>query len=92
MVESVEHHLPHMLTIDTVAKGSTSIWFEAPDGINTEEVSWLAARNSILIEPGAVHFTTKNPPQNFFRLGFSAIEAHKIEPGIAALKNVFAHF
>ncbi|MDB4837185.1 PLP-dependent aminotransferase family protein [Marinomonas sp.] len=92
MVESVEHHLPHMLTIDTVAKGSTSIWLEAPDGINTEEVSWLAARNSILIEPGAVHFTTKNPPQNFFRLGFSAIEAHKIEPGIAALKNVFTHF
>jgi GntR family transcriptional regulator/MocR family aminotransferase len=92
MVESVEQHIPHMLTAETVAKGSTSIWLEAPDGVNTEEVSWLAARKSILIEPGAVHFTTKNPPQNFFRLGFSAIEAHKIEPGIAALKNVFAHF
>ncbi|MBD5771659.1 MocR-like pyridoxine biosynthesis transcription factor PdxR [Marinomonas colpomeniae] len=92
MVESVEQHLPHMLTADTVAKGSTSIWLEAPDGVNTEEVSWLAARKSILIEPGAVHFTTKNPPKNFFRLGFSAIEAHKIEPGIAALKDVFTHF
>jgi GntR family transcriptional regulator/MocR family aminotransferase len=92
MVESVEYHLPHMLTEDTIAKGSTSIWLEAPDGINTEEVSWLAAHNSILIEPGAVHFTAKNPPQNFFRLGFSAIEAHKIEPGISALKKVFSHF
>ena len=89
MVESVNRYIPQMNTLDNKNQGSTSIWLEANDDINTEEVSWLAAQNSILIETGEVHFMTENPPQNFFRLGFSAIEVHKIEPGIAALKRVF---
>jgi GntR family transcriptional regulator/MocR family aminotransferase len=92
MTDAVNLHLPHMNTTEHISQGATSVWLEAPDDVNTEEVAWLAARHSILIEPGAVHFTTENPPKNFFRLGFSAIEAHKIEPGIAALKDVFAHF
>jgi GntR family transcriptional regulator/MocR family aminotransferase len=92
ILDSVTRHLPDMLTTDKMSQGSTSVWLEAPKGTNTEEVAWLAARNSILMEPGAVHFTSENPPENFFRLGFSAIETHKIEPGIAALKKVFERF
>ncbi|MDX2422384.1 MAG: PLP-dependent aminotransferase family protein [Amphritea sp.] len=92
MVESVNRHLPHMRTTQEVNSGATSMWLKAPEGVNTEEVSWAAARNSILIEPGAIHFPIANPPKNYFRLGFSAIANHKIEPGIAALKKVFAQF
>jgi GntR family transcriptional regulator/MocR family aminotransferase len=92
MTDAVNLHLPQMNTTNNVSKGATSVWLQASKDVNTEEVAWLAARNSILIEPGAVHFTDDNPPKNFFRLGFSAIETHKIEPGIAALKDVFAHF
>ncbi|MBR7890218.1 PLP-dependent aminotransferase family protein [Marinomonas sp. A79] len=92
MIEAVNRHLPDMMTTQNVSQGATSVWLEAPNHVNTEEVAWLAARNSILIEPGAVHFSNENPPKNFFRLGFSAIETHKIEPGIAALKDVFDNF
>ncbi len=92
MVDSVDRHLAHMFTADKMNQGSTSIWLAAPESINTEEVSWIAARNSILMESGSIHFISDNPPQNFFRLGFSAIETHRIEPGIAALKKVFDQF
>ncbi|MCV2402408.1 PLP-dependent aminotransferase family protein [Marinomonas sp. C2222] len=92
MVDSVDRHLSHMFTADKMNQGSTSIWLAAPEDVNTEEVSWQAARNSILMESGAIHFISDDPPKNFFRLGFSAIETHKIEPGIAALKKVFDHF
>ncbi len=92
MVESVNRHLPHMHTTEEVSPGVTSMWLKAPEGINTEEVSWAAARHSILIEPGAIHFASDHPPKNYFRLGFSAIATHKIEPGIGALKQVFAQF
>lgn len=92
VIESVDRHLPHMRTADEIGQGVTSVWLKAPAGVNTEEVSWAAARKSILIESGAIHFACDNPPENYFRLGFSAIANHKIEPGIAALKEVFAQF
>ncbi|KZM41071.1 GntR family transcriptional regulator [Marinomonas sp. SBI22] len=92
MRDAVSQYLPHMYTVKNVSEGATSLWLEASPEVNTEEVAWLAARNSILIEPGAVHFINEEPPKNFFRLGFSAIENHKIEPGIHALKTVFEHF
>lgn len=92
MLESINRHLPEMRTSESVNLGATSAWLKAPETTNTEEVSWAAARNSILIEPGAVHFISDNPPDNYFRLGFSAIATHKIEPGIAALKKVFTQF
>lgn len=90
--DAIDRHLPDMRTSEHVSAGATSVWLKAPEHVNTEEVAWLAAQSSILMEPGAVHFTAQNPPQNYFRLGFSAIESHKIEPGIAALKHVFDHF
>ena len=45
----------------------------------------LAIEEGILIEPGDVFFHEENPPSNNFRLGYSAISAKKIEPGIKKL-------
>ena len=89
MVSAIEEHLPDMRTAPDVNLGATSMWLRAPEHLNTEEVSWVAARESILIEPGAIHFISEPQPKNYFRLGFSAIDAEKIEPGIAALKSIF---
>lgn len=92
MTGAINRHIPHMHPTNHAIGGITSVWLQAPANINTEEVAAQAARNSILMEPGAVHFTQNNPPNHFFRLGFSAIETHKIDPGIEALEKVFAQF
>ncbi len=91
MFNALQEYLPEMLT-SPLTPGCTSVWLEADETINTEHLSWQASRKSILIESGAIHFLRENPPQNFFRLGFSAIQVHKIEPGIAALSNLIRQF
>ncbi|TXS95715.1 PLP-dependent aminotransferase family protein [Parahaliea maris] len=88
MVQGVEQHLPGMLG-GSVSSGATSLWLRAPDGIDTQALAWRAAKNSVLIEPGGIHFASDNPPANYFRMGFSAIAAHKITPGIQALAASF---
>lgn len=89
MTESIKTYLPDMIMTEHLKNGITSIWLEADESINSEEIAWRASRHKILIEPGTIHFSTPSPPKNFFRLGFSAIETHKIEPGIRELGKVF---
>ena len=90
MSAALEEYLPSMITTP-ISNGSSSVWLEAFKEIDTEKLSWQASRKSILIEPGASHFLRESPPSHYFRLGFSAIAAHKIEPGIKALSEVIDH-
>ncbi len=46
------------------------------------------SRNTVVIEPGAVHFFGPKRPRNTFRLGFSSIPAEKIAPGIEKLAEI----
>lgn len=91
MVTGVDRHLPGMLGC-AVSSGATSLWLRAPQGVDTEALAWRAAKNSVLIEPGGIHFAGDKPPANYFRMGFSAIAAHKIAPGIQTLARSFDGF
>ena len=91
MEAALRHHLPHMMTGD-VSRGASSFWLRAPESVDTEALSWVAAREGVLIEPGAVHFLNQDPPRNYMRLGFSTIATHKIDPGIAQLKATLDRF
>lgn len=91
MQGAIERYLPDMMTVP-VSSGASSIWLRAPDYVDTEELSWMAAREGILIEPGAVHCLEQQPPHNYFRLGFSAIATHKIEPGIELLSHILEQY
>ena len=65
--------------------GGTSYWVEVPDRLDTRELKKRAREASILIESGDICFMQDDPPQNFFRLGYSSITASQIEPGIKKL-------
>ncbi|GAB3276494.1 PLP-dependent aminotransferase family protein [Parahaliea aestuarii] len=88
MVQGVEQYLPGMLG-GSVSSGATSLWLQAPPGVDSEALAWRAAKKSVLVEPGGIHFAGDNPPANYFRMGFSAIPAHKITPGIQTLAQCF---
>jgi GntR family transcriptional regulator/MocR family aminotransferase len=47
-------------------------------------------RTRALIEPGTIHFVTPPVGRGFIRLGFAAIAADKIAPGIKLLAEVLA--
>lgn len=91
MESALRRHLPDLMTSE-VNRGASSFWLQAPEGVDTDQLSWVAAREGVLIEPGAVHFLNPSPPRNYLRLGFSTIPTHKIEPGIARLKTILERF
>ena len=68
--------------------GGTSYWVELPSQLDTRELKKRAREASILIESGDICFMQDNPPQNFFRLGYSSIAANQIEPGIKKLADL----
>jgi GntR family transcriptional regulator/MocR family aminotransferase len=79
-------HLPECRVWPSV--GGTACWIEAPRGLDARETERRAAADSILIEPGDIHFLADPAPRNCFRLGFSSIPVDRIEPGLRKLGDV----
>ncbi|EMH4161774.1 PLP-dependent aminotransferase family protein [Pluralibacter gergoviae] len=69
---------------------ANAFWLRAPEGVNTQQLTWRAAHAGVLIEPGARHFLDDAPPENYFRMGFHAIAPDAIFPGAAALGGQLA--
>ena len=72
--------------------GGSSYWVEGPDHLDARKLKPIARDHGLIIEPGDIHFSSDNPPLNFFRLGYSAIETEKIEPGIALLAKLIHEY
>lgn len=68
--------------------GASAFWLAAPAGVDTQRLAWAAAQQGVLIESGAQFFFDEKPPDNFMRLGFHAIDAERIRPGIRILADV----
>jgi GntR family transcriptional regulator/MocR family aminotransferase len=86
MGDALNRYLPESSRIPSF--GGTSYWVEGPGQLDTRELKKNAREVSILIESGDICFMQPNPPQNFFRLGYSSIAAKKIEPGIKKLAHL----
>lgn len=86
MNEALTKHLPESHTKPVF--GGSCYWVKAPSCIDAAELKVLAIQQSVLIEPGEIHFLEKSPPKNFFRLGYSSISTDRIDPGIAILADL----
>lgn len=65
--------------------GGSSIWMQAPDGTDMNEVDARLRVRGVLIEPGIHFFHGESPPRNFYRLAYSSIPARRIPDGVAIL-------
>ena len=86
MAESLQKWMPNGFEQPTF--GGSCYWIKGPDSLDARELKQLAADNGILIEAGDIHFLGDNPPRNYFRLGYSSIDTHKIAPGIEKLAKL----
>lgn len=68
--------------------GGSSFWVEGPAELDAKELAQRATQRGLILEPGDVHFQQHDAPRNFFRLGFSAIQTEKIEPGVQLLAQL----
>jgi len=73
----------HKLTIaGRGVYGGSSLWMQAPDRIDTNELAKDLSEEGVMIEPGAPFYHEQNRKHNFYRLGYSSISPSRIEPGI----------
>ncbi|MFE8101260.1 PLP-dependent aminotransferase family protein [Brenneria goodwinii] len=86
--DALNTHLPECTRIPG-SNPANAFWIRTPESINTQQLAWRAAHAGVLIEPGQDHFLDRQPPENYFRLGFHAIKTEQIEPGIARLAEAF---
>ena len=86
MSHALSAHLPNSSRIPSF--GGSSFWVEGPDGLDADRLAIAALDDGIIIEPGSINFAIAPAPKNNFRLGFSSIEANKIEPGIHRLAQL----
>ena len=62
----------------------SALWIKLPDGMSASALVRAARDVEVVIEPGAGFFSSP-PPEEFIRMGISAIPTHLIAEGIAAL-------
>ncbi|MGR5542296.1 PLP-dependent aminotransferase family protein, partial [Vibrio campbellii] len=83
----LETYLPHCVTTETM--GGSAFWLKLPDNIYCERFAQQAKQIGVLVEPGTVHFARFNiESRRYVRMGFSAIDIDKIEPGIKRLASL----
>ncbi|MEH6578359.1 MAG: PLP-dependent aminotransferase family protein [Amphritea sp.] len=86
MNEALTKYLPE--SHNPPSFGGSCYWVKGPEGLDATELQKRAMQESILIEPGAIHFLDNPPPENYFRLGYSSISTDRIEPGIKKLAEL----
>ncbi|MEZ5824647.1 MAG: PLP-dependent aminotransferase family protein [Geminicoccaceae bacterium] len=85
---SLQERLPAFET--RFGTGGSSVWIQGPDGFDSRALAGRAREEGVLIEAGDVFFACDRPPGNYFRLGFSAIRADRIDRGIGVLQSIVA--
>jgi GntR family transcriptional regulator/MocR family aminotransferase len=88
MEDAIAHH--GLEIAGKGAHGGSSIWMQAPMGVDTSQLARQLHAQSVLIEPGAPFFWQDAPPQHFYRLGYSSIPAERIEEGITRIAAALA--
>ena len=88
LLEALARHAPDCQV--TPVTGGGSCWVRLPDGVEAMELAERVRERGVLIEPGDVFFAGGPPSAGFMRLGYQAIEAKHIEPGIRELGQAIA--
>lgn len=88
MATALAKHMPDSASPPTF--GGSSYWVQGPDNLDARELQQLAKENSLILEPGDIHFYGENPPLNYFRLGYSSIKINNIDPGIKLLSELIS--
>lgn len=69
-------------------RGGSSAWVEGPAWLDASLLAERARAHKLIIEPGAIYFAEHPAPHNFYRLGFSSIDAKRIPAGIDLLARL----
>ncbi len=72
------------------AHGGSSVWMQAPPGVDADDLARKLRASSVLIEPGGPFFAGPTPPRNYYRLGYSSIASERIADGVGRIAEALA--
>ncbi|MBW0105360.1 PLP-dependent aminotransferase family protein [Pseudonocardia sp. KRD-291] len=75
----------HLPCVPEFPPGGGSLWLRTTDGTDWRDVLEPARRRGILLQNPAHHWAHPTPSLSCLRLGFTALSADRITPGIAEL-------
>jgi len=81
--EAIEKHLPTLER--TPSHGGSGVWLKGATSLDAEALAGAALDHGVMIEPGGIFFAGEARRRNYLRLGFSSIQADRIEDGIKIL-------
>ncbi|MGD9865738.1 MAG: PLP-dependent aminotransferase family protein, partial [Pseudodonghicola sp.] len=70
--------------------GGSSLWMQAPAGVDTARLAARLQADSVFIEPGAPFFAGPDRPTRYYRLGYSSIPSSRIGDGITRIARALA--
>lgn len=70
--------------------GGSSLWMQAPRGVDTGVLAEALQAEGVMIEPGAPFFAGPGRPTRYYRLGYSSIAAARIAPGVERIARQLA--
>lgn len=85
LMMALDKHLPAVRYVPV--SGGSSAWVQGPDWLDATQLAADSRSLGVLIEPGSVFFRDVAKGENYFRLGYSAIKAERIEQGIQLLSK-----
>lgn len=84
--DALHHSLPE--SAEPPVFGGSAYWVKGPKSLDARELKGRALEKGVVIESGDIYFHRDNPPQNYFRLGYSSIATERIRPGIERLSQI----
>jgi len=86
LLESLADYLPDWHVAPN--QGGSSVWVSGPSSLDARELAKLCLTKGVLIEPGNVHYMSKERPYNNFRLGYTSIDVGRIDQGIKIIAEL----
>ena len=65
--------------------GGSSVWMQAPEGVDTVDLAENLQEKGVLIEPGAAFFGPEDGPCRYYRLAYGSIPVERIAEGVGLI-------
>jgi GntR family transcriptional regulator/MocR family aminotransferase len=92
LMQAMHTHLPDWQVNST--DGGSALWIRGPEGLDARALATAAERRGVLIEPGDVFFlepdkVSGTDAARYLRMGFTSIDARRIDQGVQSLRDAF---
>ena len=84
--EALDRHLPECRYRQ--ANGGSALWVSLPASVDSTALAQRALAAGVVIEPGDVFFARRSNAPPYVRLGYSSIDARRIEAGVRELAKL----